>query len=355
MSHLATPKSREKKRKHIATDGTPGEPSTKRSKTEPKTEERVEVNSQEKKRKDKGKARADDGQFKVMNATMAVSIPPVFANNQRAGVEEMLDSMIMRYIPAVQGVVLAYDNLTFLESTARIKADCPYTNCRVSFDATVWSPSIGMKLVGKVNLCSPDHISLLLHRTFNVSIPRHHIPTDNWEFEYGPAANDPEFGVGTSEMEGTSADGPATNPETAEGSGKWTHKVAGALLGGTDGYLEFTVIGLTIANQMLSLVGSLQQDPFSPVHVPGRPILTPSEPKVVNNEPLDPGLDDDHIQLLLDEDSDEDIRDIEPPPEVVQPKKSERKKDAKEKKRKREKPGRDGEPEQTHEKKRKKA
>jgi hypothetical protein len=27
-----------------------------------------------------------------------------------------------------------------------------------------------------------------------VSIPRHHIPADQWEFEYGPAENDPEFG-----------------------------------------------------------------------------------------------------------------------------------------------------------------
>ena len=53
-----------------------------------------------------------------------------------------------------------------------------------------------------MNLCSPDHVSLLVHRTFNVSIPRHHIPSDHWEFEYGPAENDPEFGVGGEEGEG---------------------------------------------------------------------------------------------------------------------------------------------------------
>ena len=26
----------------------------------------------------------------------------------------------------------------------------------------------------------------------NASIPRHHIPSESWEFEYGPAENDPE-------------------------------------------------------------------------------------------------------------------------------------------------------------------
>lgn len=101
-------------------------------------------------------------------------------------------------------------------------------------------PSSHVLSVGKVNLCSPDHISLLLHRTFNVSIPRHHIPADQWEFEYGPAENDPEFGSGTVEEtteEAKQGDG------NIEGGGRWVHKLTGEPLGGPEGYLEFTVIG----------------------------------------------------------------------------------------------------------------
>ncbi|CAL1706641.1 unnamed protein product [Somion occarium] len=227
-----------KKRKH-ATEAA-GEPSAKRSKTDSKKDKAAKTERRKEKKRDKGKARADDGQFKVIHATMAVSIPPVFANNLRAGVEEMLDSMVMRYIPAAQGVVLAHDSLQFVDPVAKIKADCPFANCRIAFAATVWSPRVGMKLVGKVNLCSPDHISLLLHRTFNVSIPRHHIPADQWEFEYGPAENDPEFGSGTVEEtteEAKQGDG------NIEGGGRWVHKLTGEPLGGPEGYLEFTVIG----------------------------------------------------------------------------------------------------------------
>jgi DNA-directed RNA polymerase I subunit RPA43 len=118
------------------------------------------------KKKDKGKGRASeaDQEFKVINASLVVSIPPVFASNPRAGVEEMLDSMAMRcvcsarlgtssrsstyfrYIPAFQGVVLAHSNLQFLDPTATIKADCPFAVCKVVFDATVWSPQVGIKL-----------------------------------------------------------------------------------------------------------------------------------------------------------------------------------------------------------------
>ena len=42
--------------------------------------------------------------------------------------------------------MLAHDNLRFLDTTATVKADCPFANCRVAFDATVWSPQVGMKL-----------------------------------------------------------------------------------------------------------------------------------------------------------------------------------------------------------------
>ena len=84
-----------------------------------------------------------------------------------------------------------------------------------------------------------------MHKTFNVSIPRHHIPTDSWEFEYGPAVNDPNFGAGADteairmDVDGT---GIAESGEAGAG-GRWIHKVTADVLGGSDGNLEFTVIG----------------------------------------------------------------------------------------------------------------
>ncbi|KAG2043402.1 hypothetical protein BDR03DRAFT_910088 [Suillus americanus] len=247
-----------KKRKNRASDADHGAPRKKKEKqdagtcTEPSTSE-----------------------FRVTKATMTLSVPPVFAGSLRAGVEEMLDSMIMRYIPSLCGVLLSHSNLQFLSPTASINADCPFAICNVTFDATIWSPSIAMKLVGKIVLYSPDHVSLLLHRTFNVSIPRHHIPQDVWEFEYGPVENDPEYGdgavgsiVGEEGDEGMKdGDGEKAEGEAIpEASGQWVHRVTGTKLGGTDGFLEFAVIGKTVANEMLSLQGSIQPDPFSEEH-----------------------------------------------------------------------------------------
>jgi DNA-directed RNA polymerase I subunit RPA43 len=92
---------------------------------------------------------------------------------------------------------------------------------------------------GKIKLCSPDHVALLVHRTFNVSIPRHHLPKDEWQFEHGPAENDPEFGpaaVGADENE-------EKGEEVVEAVGRYVSTFTGEILGDQAGVVEFTVIG----------------------------------------------------------------------------------------------------------------
>lgn len=53
-------------------------------------------------KKDKGKARETDTEFRVVQASLVVSVPPVFSSSPRKGVEEMLDSMVMRYVGRVK-------------------------------------------------------------------------------------------------------------------------------------------------------------------------------------------------------------------------------------------------------------
>lgn len=101
-----------------------------------------------------------------------------------------------------------------------------------------------------------------MHRTFNVSIPRHHIPQDQWTFEYGPAENDPEFGDGRGwgddeakgasdregdvEMNDSTSSKDSGETREAESSGRWVHHLTGSRLGNPDGYVEFTVIGYVL-------------------------------------------------------------------------------------------------------------
>ena len=96
-----------KKRKHAPAEGGIAEPSTKRSKTTKTKKDKEGGKVKEGKKKDKGKTTAGS-QFKVVKATLALSIPPVFAMKPREGAEEMLDSMVMRCAS-----ILITDNVHF--------------------------------------------------------------------------------------------------------------------------------------------------------------------------------------------------------------------------------------------------
>lgn len=78
-----------------------------------------------------------------------------------------------------------------------------------------------------------------------MSIPRHHIPSDQWEFEYGPAENDPEFGdVETDDVDvDTRAEAQGDDAQATDQRGRWVHKITGDRLGGKHRWLQFTVVG----------------------------------------------------------------------------------------------------------------
>ena len=84
-----------------------------------------------------------------------------------------------------------------------------------------------------------------MHRIFNASIPRHHIPSDQWEFEYGPAENDPEFSnVEIDDMDvDTTAEAQKDDTQATDRRGRWVHQVTGDRLGGKHRWLQFTVVG----------------------------------------------------------------------------------------------------------------
>jgi DNA-directed RNA polymerase I subunit RPA43 len=133
------------------------------SKSSPKKRKSSDGTEPNKKRRKSESNDDTDREFHVASASLTLSIPPTFAGNPRIGAEEMLDSMVMRsvqrhsyrlrhnsanarYIPSFEGVVLGHSNLKFQDKNATIKMDCPFLVCSVSFDATVWSPRVGMKL-----------------------------------------------------------------------------------------------------------------------------------------------------------------------------------------------------------------
>lgn len=173
-----------------------------------------------------------------------------------------------------------------------------------------------------MSVCSPDHISLLAHRTFNVAIPRHHIPLDTFEFEQ----------VDQAENE--------TNDEPKEETGRWIDKLTASPVQDKDGNVSFTVVGLVfeylicsgiysnhlcsfsvkLSNQMISLVGSIQPDPFSETHVAAQGIETE---KGYTSESTTAALPK---SATSDPDNSMDGHDVESEPPIMNKAKNKRKK-----------------------------
>jgi DNA-directed RNA polymerase I subunit RPA43 len=203
-----------------------------------------------------------------------------------------------RYIPSLQGVLLSHSNLRFSSENAKILNDCPFAISDVTFDAIVWAPQIGQKLgrsspfsflldtsltgkkltglsslypsfrrlaVGTHSLSSPSHISLLIHQTFNVSIPLPHIPSDEYYFDASLADSPPPSPSPEPEEEPEpEADGDEDMEKTPKkeenkveakpvvefSTGRWRSKITGGILGEEGEGVEFTVIGFVSSTSL---------------------------------------------------------------------------------------------------------
>ncbi|WWC58225.1 uncharacterized protein I303_100763 [Kwoniella dejecticola CBS 10117] len=201
-------------------------------------------------------SKSDKSPFEHRLSSMRLSIPPKFSIDMMEGVREKLDGMIMRYVSQMGGVLLAHWDHCFIDDSSKIINECPSGVIEVEFHSILWAPKIGQKLYGTHSLSSPSHLSLLFSKTFNVSIPLHHIPTDLYEFEHTDEAAD-------SDSEDEEEEGFILGNGIVEDVGRWKEKSTGKSLGDGGKGIKFTVIGMQVTNQMLSLTGSLLSDPWN--------------------------------------------------------------------------------------------
>ena len=181
---------------------------------------------------------------------------------------EQVPDVCISFLPPLEGVLIAHSHARFLYPLGSIDGDSAFAEVPVRFTGIVWRPEIGMKLQGTITLCSPSHVSLLLYDTFNAAISAPHIPASMWEFVY------------------YSDVGEVQRVDAKDRSvGFWRNKESGERLGGKNHTLQFSVISMTVANQMLSLHGSLLQDPFSVP--PPRPGTLSFDQAMGTMEPMD--------------------------------------------------------------------
>ncbi|CAD6977493.1 unnamed protein product [Tilletia controversa] len=180
--------------------------------------------------------------YRVVYPVLNMPIAPVWWKHPLGAVRELFDTMVMRYVPQLNGILIAHENHTFLAGAAEIRADSAFATAPVKVKCTIWAPSIGMRL-GNLYCNSPADSYEFVQNEYN----------------HGAAAAHSADGGGGGGGEGGEEDFGAHSP------GFWRRKRDQAPLGGSSGRLTFTCFGITVANQLLFLRGSLLDDPLGAV------------------------------------------------------------------------------------------
>ncbi|KAJ3348439.1 hypothetical protein HDU83_001325 [Entophlyctis luteolus] len=117
-----------------------------------------------------------------VTARIYFHLAPCFIGDFTRGIKSQLDSYLMRYIPELKGVPLAYSNIKILDDAAKVLFDSPFCHVYASVNFVMFAPRIGSLQVGVVNKVSSDHIGLLVHGVFNASITSEHIRHNEYKF-----------------------------------------------------------------------------------------------------------------------------------------------------------------------------
>ncbi|CDH51781.1 hypothetical protein RO3G_05052 [Lichtheimia corymbifera JMRC:FSU:9682] len=197
--------------------------------------------------------------FSEIVGKLYVHLAPMWAGNVMEGVTEQLNAFLMKYVPQLDGIVLAHSDTELITEKGQIRNDSPFCHFFIRVKFLVWKPKKGTKLVGRINLQSQDHIGLLIFGTFNASIPKARIPSDTYEWRSSvdsseePVTKDQDEDDNEDENEDIQQDAEQQRSQY----GEWINKSTGVPVGGDDGIVEFNVVDIIEANDILTVGGSL--------------------------------------------------------------------------------------------------
>ncbi|CAH2236788.1 DNA-directed RNA polymerase I subunit RPA43 [Pararge aegeria] len=112
--------------------------------------------------------------------TQNLALQPWCLGNLKDSIKNLLDYKIGKFDKEFNGILLSYKNLRVLQNVGAIRNDNADVHFQVQADYFIFRPHVGAMLKGIVNKKSFTHLGILVHRVFNVVIPRPTEVPDDW-------------------------------------------------------------------------------------------------------------------------------------------------------------------------------
>ncbi|XP_076332564.1 RNA polymerase I subunit F [Tachypleus tridentatus] len=107
---------------------------------------------------------------KHIRKSIHIPLSPVYIGDEVKGVLHLLNCWKRQYIKSLQGVLIGFQNISFVQSQGLIITDQPFIHLDVAADFYVFQPVVGSIIRGKINRLSPEHVGCVALGCINVSI-----------------------------------------------------------------------------------------------------------------------------------------------------------------------------------------
>lgn len=137
----------------------------------------------------------------ICKETYHLALHPFHLTDVKASIKLLLNEKIAKYDKKLCGILLGYQNIQVLSSAGAINFDSCFIHFNIQAEFYIFKLDIGQILTGVVNKKSKDHIGCLVHKTFNVSLPRPE-NCENWLGHSAQLGQDVQFEITFTNLDG---------------------------------------------------------------------------------------------------------------------------------------------------------
>ncbi|EZA50082.1 DNA-directed RNA polymerase I subunit RPA43 [Ooceraea biroi] len=114
----------------------------------------------------------EDSHVCFQRTTKHLALHPYHFNDVQKALNSILDSFRNTYDRDLEGFVLDFKKPKLLSNLGHTFYDSPFIHVDVEADFYLFRPTVGCILKGIVNKTGADHVIMLVHKMFTVSIPK---------------------------------------------------------------------------------------------------------------------------------------------------------------------------------------
>ncbi|KAL6429312.1 hypothetical protein ACFW04_008192 [Cataglyphis niger] len=114
----------------------------------------------------------EDAHVHFERTTKHLALHPYHLSNIKQGLNQILKSSLNCYDKELKGFMLAFKHPKLLNNFGELLYDSPFIHVDIEADFYLFRPMIGSFLKGIVNKKGLDHIVVLVHKIYTISIPK---------------------------------------------------------------------------------------------------------------------------------------------------------------------------------------